>query len=141
MASGADLGCCSISVGWCPPGGLWYCPRCWSGVRCRSYHSVGGVRDDEAQVSQGAAAQVCFDCPRVRLKRLLGGVDCLVVWITLNCWEYWVRETCHDVHDGCVLHLDVLGGSECLSVLLMRNRFWTGVPKKTVVLIAGYSLG
>jgi hypothetical protein len=65
----------------------------------------------------------------------------LVIGLALNCWEYWVREACHDVLDGGVLHLDVLGGPECLFALLLRKRFWTGVPKKTLVLIAGYSLG
>jgi hypothetical protein len=92
-------------------------------------------------VSQGASAQVCVDCPRVFLKKLSGGVDCLVIRLALNCCEYWVREACHDVLDGSVLHLDVLGGPECLFALLMRQRFWTGVSKKTLVLIAGYSLG
>jgi hypothetical protein len=92
-------------------------------------------------VSHCAAAQVSVDCPRVCLKKLSGGVDCLVIRLALNCWEYWVREACHEVLDGGVLHLDVLGGPECLFALLMRKRFWTGVPKKTLVLIAGYSLG
>jgi hypothetical protein len=124
-----------------PARGLVVFLKCWSVVRCRSYHGVGGVRDDEAQVSQGASAQVCFDCPRVRLKKLTGGVDCLIVRLTLNCWEYCASKSCHNILDGGVLHLYVLGGPECLSVLLMRKRFWTGVPKKTVVLIVGYSIG
>jgi hypothetical protein len=51
------------------------------------------------------------------------------------------EESCHDVLDGGVLHLDVLGGPECLFALLMWKRFWTGVPKKTLVLSASYSLG
>jgi hypothetical protein len=140
MASCADLGRCSIHVGWGPPGGWWCCPKCWSGVRRWSYHGVRGVRDDEAQVSQGASSQVCFDCSRVCLKKLPGGVNCLVVWLTLNFREYWVREAGHNVLDSGILHLDVLGGHECLSVLLMRKRFLTGVPKKMAVLIAGYSL-
>jgi hypothetical protein len=80
-------------------------------------------------------------CPRVCLKKLYGGVDCLVVRLTLNFWEYWVREACYDVLNGGLLHLDVLGGPECLFALLMRKRFWTGVPKKMLVLLAGYSLG
>jgi hypothetical protein len=122
-------------------GGLWCCPKCWAGVLCRSYHGIGSIRDDEAQVYQGAGPQVCFDCPRVRLKKLLGGVDCLVIRLALECWEYWVREAGHEVLVGCVLSLDVFGGPECLFVLLMRKRFRTGVPKKTVVLIAGYILG
>jgi hypothetical protein len=141
VASGTDLGRCSIRVGWCPPEGLWGCPKCWAGVRCWRYHGIGSVRDNEDQVSQGAAAQVCFDCPIIHSKKLPGGVDCLIARLALNCWEYWVREACHDVLDGGVLHLDVLGGLECLFVLLMRKHFWTGVPKTTAVLIAGYSLG
>jgi hypothetical protein len=141
VASGTNLGRCSIRVGWCPPGGLWGCPKCCAGVRCWSYHGIGSIRDDEAQVSQAAAVKVCFDCPRVRLKKLPGGVDFLVIRLALNCWEYWVREYCHDVIDGGVLHPDVLGGLECIFALLMRKRFWTGVPKKPAVLIAGYSLG
>jgi hypothetical protein len=92
-------------------------------------------------VSQCAAAQVSVDCPRVCLKKLSGGMDCLVILLALNWWEYWVRQACHDVLDGGVLHLDVLGGPECIFALLMRKRFWTGVPKKTLVLLAGYSLG
>jgi hypothetical protein len=128
VLSGARQGACGIT-------------KFWAGVRCWSYRGIGIIRDDEAQVSQGAAAQVCVDCPRVRLKKLPRGVDCLVIRITLNCWEYWVREACHDVLEGGVLHLDSLGGPECLFALLMRKRFWNGVPKKMVVLIAGYSLG
>jgi hypothetical protein len=65
----------------------------------------------------------------------------LVIRLALNCREYWVRKDCHDVLDGGVLHLNLLGGPECLFALLMRKRFWTGVPKKMLVLIAGYSLG
>jgi hypothetical protein len=87
------------------------------------------------------AAQVSVDCPRVCLKKLSGGVDCLVIRLALNCWEYWVREACHGVLEGGVLHLDVLGGPECLFALLMRKRCWTWVPKKTLVLLTGYSLG
>jgi hypothetical protein len=92
-------------------------------------------------VSQCAAAQVSVDCPRVFLKKRYDGVDCLVIRLALNCWEYWVREACHDVLDGGVLYLDVLRGPECLFALLMQKRFRTGVPKKTVVLLTGYSLG
>jgi hypothetical protein len=92
-------------------------------------------------VSQGDAAQVSVDNPIVCLKKLPGGVDCLVIRLALNCWEYRVREACHDVLDGGVLHLDVLGGPECLFALLMKKRFWTRVLKKMLVLSAGYSLG
>jgi hypothetical protein len=92
-------------------------------------------------VSQSASTQVGVDCTRVCLKKLSGGVDYLVIRLALNCWKYRVRKSCHGVLDGGVLHLDVLGGPECLFVLLMRKRFWTGVPKKTQVLFEGYSLG
>jgi hypothetical protein len=68
-------------------------------------------------------------------------MDCLVIRLALNCSEYRVRKACHDVLYGGLLHIDVLGGPECLFALLMRKRFWTGVPKKTLVLSAGYSLG
>jgi hypothetical protein len=139
--SGADLSRCYIRIGWCLPGGLWSCPKCWAGVRCWSINGIGCIRDDEAQVSQCSAAQMSVDCPRVCLKKLSGGVDCLVIRITLNCWEYWVREACHDVLDGGVLHLDVLGGLECLFALLVRKRFWTRVPNKTLVVLAGYIIG
>jgi hypothetical protein len=79
--------------------------------------------------------------PASFLEKLSGGVDCLVIRLALNCWEYRARKACYDVLDGGVLHLDVLGGPECLFVLLMRKRFWTGVPKKTKVLSEGYNLG
>jgi hypothetical protein len=49
-----------------------------------------------------------------------------VIRIALNCWKYRLYKACHDVLDGGVLHLDVLGGPECLFVLLTRKRFWTG---------------
>jgi hypothetical protein len=74
------------------------------------------------------------------LEETFGGVNCLVVWLALNCWEYWVREYGHNVLDSGILHFDLLGGPECLSMLLMRKRCWTGVPKKTTVVIAGYSI-
>jgi hypothetical protein len=74
-------------------------------------------------VSQGTAAEVCVDCPRVCLKKLPGGVDRLVIRLALNCWDYWVREACHEVLEGGVLHLDVLGGPECLFAFLMQKRF------------------
>jgi hypothetical protein len=57
-------------------------------------------------------------------------MDCLVIRLTLNCWEYWVREAFYDGLDGGVLHNDVLGGPECLFALLMKKRFWTGDQRK-----------
>jgi hypothetical protein len=92
-------------------------------------------------VSRYASTEVSVDCPRVCLKKLSGGVDFLVMRLALNCWEYWVSKACHDVLNSGVLHLDVLVGPECLFALLVRKRFWTGVPKKTQVLSEGYSLG
>jgi hypothetical protein len=40
------------------------------------------------------------------------------------------EEARHDVLDGGVLHIDVLGGSECLFALLMKKLFWTGDQRK-----------
>jgi hypothetical protein len=91
-------------------------------------------------VSEGASSQVCFYCLRIRLKKLPGRVNGMVVWLALNCWEDWLREAGHDFLDSGILHVEFLGGPECLSVLLMRKRFWTGVPKKMAVFIVGYSL-
>jgi hypothetical protein len=81
-------------------------------------------------VSQSASTQVGVNCPGVCLKKLYGGVDCLVIRLALNCCKYGVREACHDVLDGGVLHLYVLVGPDCLFALLIQKRFWTGVPKK-----------
>jgi hypothetical protein len=120
---------------------LWGYPKCWSIFRSWGNHGVGRIRDDEDQVSQCASAQVGVDCSRVCLKKLSGCVDCLVIRLALECWLYWVREACHDVLDGGVLHLDVLGGQECIFVLLMKNTFLDRRPKETLVLRAGYSLG
>jgi hypothetical protein len=69
-------------------------------------------------VSQSTSTQVGINCPRVCLKELSGCVDCFVIRLALNCWKYTVREACNDVLDGGVLHLDVLGGPECLCALL-----------------------
>jgi hypothetical protein len=74
------------------------------------------------------------------LKKLPGRVNGLVVCLALNFREYWLREAGHDVLDSGILHAELLGVLECLSVLLMRKRFWTGVPKKMAVLIVGFSL-
>jgi hypothetical protein len=92
-------------------------------------------------VSQCSAAQVNVVFLRVCLNKLSGGMDCLVIRLALNCWEYRVRKAFHDILDGGVLHLDVFGGPACLFALLMQKHFWTGLPNKTLVLSAGYSLG
>jgi hypothetical protein len=130
VASGADLSRCSIHCCWCPPGGLWGYPKCWFVVRCWRNHGVGSIRDDEAQVFQCASAQVSVDCSRVCLEKLSDGVDCLVIRLALNCRYCWAREACHDVLDGGVLHIDVLGGPECLFALLMKKHFWSGGQRK-----------
>jgi hypothetical protein len=41
-----------------------------------------------------------------------------------------MREAFHDVLDGGVLHLDVLGGPECLFALLEKKLFWSGGQRK-----------
>jgi hypothetical protein len=41
-----------------------------------------------------------------------------------------MKEACHGVLDGGVLHLDVLGGPECLFALLEKKRFWSGGQRK-----------
>jgi hypothetical protein len=48
-----------------------------------------------------------------------------------------MREARHDVLDGGVLHLDVLGGPECLFALLEKKRFWTGDQRKKGSLARG----
>jgi hypothetical protein len=55
VASGANLGSCSIRVGWGPPGGLWFCPKCWVGIRRWGDHVLGCVGDDESQVAQSSS--------------------------------------------------------------------------------------
>jgi hypothetical protein len=67
-------------------------------------------------------------------------MDGLIVRLALYFWKYWMTEARHDVLDGGVFHLDVLGGPECLFALLEKKRFWSGGAKKTVVLLAGYSV-
>jgi hypothetical protein len=79
--------------------------------------------------------------PRVGLKQLPSGVDCLVIRFSLNCWKYRVREACYDVLTGGILHLDVVGGPECLCALLRGKRFWTGVPKKCECCLRAIALG
>jgi hypothetical protein len=84
---------------------------------------------------------VGVDGSRVCLEKRSCGLDGLVIQLALYCLKNWMRETSHDVLDGGVLHLDVLGGPECLFALLEKKRVWSGVSKKTLVLIAGYILG
>jgi hypothetical protein len=50
-------------------------------------------------------------------------MDGLIVRIALYCWMDWMRETCHNILDGGVLHLDLMGVQECLFALLEKKRF------------------
>jgi hypothetical protein len=81
-------------------------------------------------VSQGASAQVGVDGSRVCLEKLSCGVDGLIIRLALNCWYDWMREACHDVLDGGVFHIDVLGGPECLFAFLEKKHFWSGGQRK-----------
>jgi hypothetical protein len=92
-------------------------------------------------VSQSASTQVGVNCPRACLKGFPDGVDCLIIRLALNCWQYKVWETRNDVFDSRVLHLAVLGGPECLCALLSWKRAWTGVPKKRKCLLRAIALG
>jgi hypothetical protein len=58
-------------------------------------------------VSQGSSAQVSIDGPPVCLEKLSGGIDCLIIRLSLYCWKDWIGEARQDVLDGGVLHLDV----------------------------------
>jgi hypothetical protein len=141
MACDANLGSCAVSVGWIPNGGCWANPKCWTHVCFWADHSVGCTRDNESQVSQSASTQVGVNFPQVFLKGLPDGMDCLIIWLALNYWKYRVREACNDVLDVGVLHLDVLGGPECLCALLSWKRVWTGVPKGRKCLLRAIALG
>jgi hypothetical protein len=55
-------------------------------------------------VAHGYSAQVGVDGPRICLEKLSGGVDCLIIRLTLYCWKDWMWEASHDVLDGGVLH-------------------------------------
>jgi hypothetical protein len=72
------------------------------------------------------------------LEKLSGGVECLIIRLTLYWWKDWMEEARHDVLDGGVLHFDV-GRPECLVDMLEKRRFSVRRPKKTVVLLASYS--
>jgi hypothetical protein len=83
---------------------------------------------------------VSVDGSRICLEKLSGGVDGLIVRLALYCWKDWMMEARHDVLDGGLFHLDVLGVPECLFAFLEKKRFFVRGPKKTVVLLAGYSV-
>jgi hypothetical protein len=87
------------------------------------------------------STQVGVNCPQVCLKGLPDGVDCLIIRFALNCWKYRVRGASNDVFDSGVLHLDVLGGPECLCALLIWKRIWIGVPKGRKCLLRDITLG
>jgi hypothetical protein len=50
-------------------------------------------------------------------------------------------ETRNDVFNGCVLNFAVLGGPECLCVLLSFKRIAPGYQNNASVVVEGYSLG
>jgi hypothetical protein len=129
----ANLGGCAIRVGWGPPWGVWAYPKCWACIRWWGDHCIGCIRNDESQVSQSASTQVGINHPRVCLKKLPGGVNCLVIQFALNCWKYRVRESRYDILDDGLLHLDVLGGPECLYALLIQKRFGPGYQRDVSV--------
>jgi hypothetical protein len=56
-------------------------------------------------------------------------MDGFIIWLDLNCWEYRVREACHDSLYGGVLHLVAFGGPECLFALLDKKRFGPGAKE------------
>jgi hypothetical protein len=81
-------------------------------------------------VAQCASTQVGVNGSKVCFEELSGGVDGLVIRLALYCWKDWVREALHDVLYGGVLHLDGLGGPECLCALLVKKHFWSGGQRK-----------
>jgi hypothetical protein len=116
-------------------------PYVLAGVRpgaCVFVQSIGPASVIGEIMAQDASEMISPRWPKVPspkrvvcLKKLSGGVDCLVIRLALYCWKYRVRKACHDVLDGGVLHIGVLVGPGCLLALLIQKRFWTGVPKKT----------
>jgi hypothetical protein len=82
---------------------------------------------------------VSVDGARVFLEKLSCGVDGLIIWLALYCWKDWMREARQDVLDGGVLHLDV-GRTRVPICFAGEETFLVRRPKKTVVLLAGYSV-
>jgi hypothetical protein len=66
----------------------------------------------------------------VCLEKLSFCVDGLIILLALYCWKDLMREARHDILDGGVLHLDILGGLECIFALLEKKRFWYGGQRK-----------
>jgi hypothetical protein len=58
-------------------------------------------------VAKSASAQVSVDGSRVCLEKLSGGVDGLIVRLTLYCWKDRIREARQDVLDCGVLYVYV----------------------------------
>jgi hypothetical protein len=83
--------------------------------------------------------KLIIDGSRVCLEKLSGGVDGLIIRCALYCWKDGMGEACHDVLDGGVLHLDV-GGTAVPRCFAGEETFLVRRPKKTVVLLAGYSV-
>jgi hypothetical protein len=52
-----------------------------------------------------------------------------------------MKEALNEVFDGGVLHVDVLGGLECLCAFLIWKRVWTGVPKRRMCCLRAIALG
>jgi hypothetical protein len=82
---------------------------------------------------------VSVDGSRVCLEKLSGGWDGLIIRLALYCWQDWMGEARHDVLDGGVLHLDV-GRTGVPICFAGEEKFLVRRPKKTVVLLAGYSV-
>jgi hypothetical protein len=81
---------------------------------------------------------VRVDGSRVCLEKLSGGVDGLIIRLALYCWKDWRREGRRDLLDGGELHLDV-GRTGVPICFAGEETFLVRRPKKTVVLLAGYS--
>jgi hypothetical protein len=82
---------------------------------------------------------VGVDGSRVCLEKLSGGVDGLIIRLALYCWKDWMGEARHYVLDGGVPHLDV-GRTGVPICFAGEETFLVQRPKKTVVLLAGYSV-
>jgi hypothetical protein len=63
----------------------------------------------------------------------------LIIRLALYCWKDWMREARKDVFDGGILHLDV-GRTGVPICFAGEETFLVWRPKKTVVLLAGYSV-
>jgi hypothetical protein len=82
---------------------------------------------------------VGVDGSRVCLEKLSGGVDGLIVRLAFYCWKDWMREDSHDFLECGVLLFDV-GRTGVPICFAGEETFLVRRPKKTVVLLAGYSV-